>query len=368
MRELRGDFRDIFNGFSVALDAKKLAVAFVGMLLTIGIISLALVVIPTAFWYKAYNKAFSLHTLSPSALLANIKPILYVIGFYLSLTAIWAYCGGVITRIAAINLTKDEGLELHDAMAFGSKKWLSFWSPFIVCILGFLFFFICNVAGGLVGRIPYAGEILLAVFLPLAILSGFIMTFILVGSLFGFHMFLPTIGVEGSDSFDAMSRSFSYLYGRPWHYIFYCFLTKIYGIVAIAFVWVFGWLMLLLGLGSGALGLGFEKFKHLFGDIIYGFIREQAANEPITYTIAGYIILIWMVIIIGFIFAYFLSYCFSSSTIIYLLMRKKVDEIEMKEVYEEKEDDEISLPPVGGETKTEETKKEEPPKTEESKT
>ena len=43
------------------------------------------------------------------------------------------------------------------------------------------------------------------------------MTLILLGLTGGFNLMYPTIAVEGSDSFDAISRSFSYVYARPAH-------------------------------------------------------------------------------------------------------------------------------------------------------
>ena len=44
-------------------------------------------------------------------------------------------------------------------------------------------------------------------------LSGLAQRFGTVG---GFGLMYPTVAVEGSDSFDAISRSFSYVFARPW--------------------------------------------------------------------------------------------------------------------------------------------------------
>ena len=38
MRKLKGNWTDIFNGFSVALDIKKMFVGFIGMFLTLVIL------------------------------------------------------------------------------------------------------------------------------------------------------------------------------------------------------------------------------------------------------------------------------------------------------------------------------------------
>lgn len=361
MRELRGDWRDIFNGFSVALDLKKLLAGFLAICLTIiigvaGPFFAACLFKPdgSQLWNRLikgdfveygnlYNAAWHIIFDQSLALI-----ILIVVVTYLLLAIVWAYFGGFITRTAAINLTKDEGLEANKALAFTNKKFLAYLSPCIICILGFLFFAFCNFMGGLAGRIPYVGELLIAIFLPFAILSGFIMVFIIIGSVFGSPLFYPTIGVEGSDSFDAMSRSFSYLYSRPWHYIFYQASAFVYGVLTTAFVWLFGCCMVRTALWAGELGLGSEKFGSIvpvrFESIFSWPIFMITENTSVTQYIAAFVIGVWLIIIFGFIAAYIVSYFFSAQTAIYLILRKKVDDIDVKEVFEEKEEEEISTP------------------------
>ena len=362
MRELKGEWRDLFNGFSVALDLKKLLVGFIGLALTfvIGIAGpffLACLKKPE-LWTNFTNGYYdNCHELYHSAWIVILAfPLLWKIVtiavIYLLLTVVWAYCGGVITRIAAVNLTKDEGLELSKALSFAGKKYLAYFSPWVVCILGFFFFWFWNFLGGLAGRIPYAGELLVAIFLPLAILSVFIMVFIAIGSIFGSTMFFPTISVEGSDSFDALSRSFSYLYAKPWHFIWYHLVAAAYGFVTTLFVWWFGKMMIAFAFCAGIVGMG-SKFGDLLNLISLGHGFSCCAMPssgtgtaiPVTYSIAAFILAFWLIIVIGFIAAYAVSYCFSAQTIIYLLLRKKVDEIDVKEIYEEEtEESGISQP------------------------
>ena len=56
------------------------------------------------------------------------------------------------------------------------------------------------------------------------------MTLLLVGLVFGAPLMIPTICVEGTDSFDAISRSMSYVYARPWRYIWCKLVALVYGI------------------------------------------------------------------------------------------------------------------------------------------
>ena len=72
------------------------------------------------------------------------------------------------------------------------------------------------------------------------------MAVVLVG-LVGWPMMYATISAEGSDSFDAISRSYSYVYQSPWHYIWYSLVAIGYGAVVVFFVGFMGSTIVYLG-------------------------------------------------------------------------------------------------------------------------
>src|SRR5262249_30341303 len=114
--------------------------------------------------------------------------------------------------------------------------------------LGIFFFLgaLLAVGGWVLLYTKYLGPIVLGVFFFLALLAGFVMTLVLLGLFGGFNLMYPTIAVEGSDSFDAISRSFSYVYARPWRLIFYFLVAIAYGSLTYLFVRYVIWLMLAL--------------------------------------------------------------------------------------------------------------------------
>jgi hypothetical protein len=344
MRKLQGNWLDIFHGFSVALDIKKMFIGFIGLFCTLVIVGLIPIL---AAGYINPGIKFADVLNNPEAGFWNVfnaikagdawKVFGFIAGLWLLLLLVWSYLGGIISRIAAVNLTKDEGLELNKAVGFANKKFISLFSPFILSVSGVIFFLLCNLAGGLVGRIPYVGEFLVAVFLPMAVISGFIMVFIAVGIIFGKGFFIPTIAVESSDAFDAVSRSFQYLYAEPWRYIWYMLTSLVYGAVTTAFVWLFGGLMIMASLATVKMGMGMKLHDILSLAGISCAPCGAISSGPIsaTYIVAAGIIMFWLVLIVGMLLAYAVSYCLSTHTIIYLLMRKKVDDIEMNELYED---------------------------------
>ena len=58
----------------------------------------------------------------------------------------------------------------------------------------------------------------------------------------------------------------------------------------------------------------------------------------------AYILTAWLIVILGMALGYPISYFLSQQTLIYCILRKKVDGIEMNEVFEEVSDEEDALP------------------------
>lgn len=417
MRELKGDWRDLFNGFMVALDLRKCFLALLGIFVTICLcggltITLGNKLDPKAVepphdlvlhkwwraqtqsWHVIYKGSWEARTTAAGTIDIIERPtnpwikIGYSTLFILLFLAIWSYFGGAIARIAAFEIAKDgERIETRKALQFSRKKfWSFFWAP-LICVIGFFFFAMCNYAGGLVGKLldyAFIGAPLVALLLPLALLSGFIMTLICVGTLTGLPLFAPAVAAEGTDSFDAVSRGFSYVYSRPWHYLWYQFVSSVYGYVCIAFVILFAIILCHLGISAGA--EGFElcgawvrkdatEFKqvanHSWSRILseehqnggsYGWDQLSIARAPhpygrlqalangivnVDYTSAGvtgpgpqiasFIVTLWLAITLGLSLGYVVSFFLSQQTLIYYILRKKVDGIEMNEVFEEAE-------------------------------
>ena len=53
------------------------------------------------------------------------------------------------------------------------------------------------------------------------------MAVLLLGLIFGWPLMFSTISTEGTDAFDAISRSYAYVFQRPFHYLFYTILITI---------------------------------------------------------------------------------------------------------------------------------------------
>ena len=118
-------------------------------------------------------------------------------------------------------------------------------SVFPIVLVGILTFLL--MIFGWIEWIPWAGDLFAGVPLwPIVILIGFIMAIVLVG-LVGWPLMTATISTEGTDSFDALSRSYSYIYQAPWQFLWYNLVAVTYGAVLIFFVGFMASMMVFLG-------------------------------------------------------------------------------------------------------------------------
>jgi hypothetical protein len=468
MRELKGDWKDLFNGFMLALDLRKMFLGFCGIVFTL------FGPIAATCWTAnqidssavPHLESYGLHDLW--AVIRASFGVIYcgtqghpadwqlwlphLLAMLVSILAIWAYFGGAISRIAAYEIAKDgERIETARALQFARRKfWAFFMSPW-VCLIGFGFFFVCCWAGGLLGRVLdfiWIGGPLVAILLPLALLAGFVMTLIGLGTAAGFPLFAPAVAAEGTDAFDAMSRGFSYVYSRPWHYVFYQLVAALYGVICVSFVLLFAVTLCHAGLVAGGAGFDmfgvaeapkvsvpilpknpapeqqkawekeaadfhremrdnpdkygpqYDRFRHIT-DAAWAMILtnrydndrfylgiggehdkpgvyfcggDEQPSQPVKYVygrlmrsancivkpdhsmtignlqkpshrVAAYIVVVWLIIALGLTLGYIPSYVLSQQTLIYGLLRKRVDGIEMNEVFEETDEEPLAAEP-----------------------
>ncbi|MGC8625241.1 MAG: hypothetical protein ACP5VQ_08245 [Phycisphaerae bacterium] len=198
----------------------------------------------------------------------------------------------------------------------------------------------------LIGAIPFLGEMFVGLIFIVFLILGFIIMLMVLGLIGGFNLIYPTLAVEGSDSFDAISRSFSYVYARPWQMLFYTLLLLVYGVatylflsfamfVLLAGVHIFvGWGMTLFGLvhgwytGSGKLAALWPAPR--FGQLIAP-INWWAMNW--SETIGALFLYCWLFLTVALLGAYVISFYFAGNTILYLLLRRSVDGQALNEIF-----------------------------------
>lgn len=263
--------------------------------------------------------------------------------FALIKLAVISVVGGAICRIAALQLARAEKPGLAEALRFSLNRFTSFFfAPLVPCIaIAVIGAFIFAV--GLAGRIPYAGGLIVAVLTLLLLILGTLIATIMIGAVAGFNLMFPAVAYDGSDAFDAISRSFSYVFSRPWRMAFYTAISAVYGAVCYIAVRLFAFLLLwvtrlILSLGIG-LGGGEERLSALWPEPKFpDLIASNAAAATGAEYFAACIIYLFLCAVAGLVIAVVISFYFSANTITYSLMRNKVDNAAIDEVYSDSED------------------------------
>lgn len=283
--------------------------------------------------------------------------------------AVWSLFGGAIHRIAALQGAREEKISIRQALRFSAGKFFSFFTAPLIPLVGILIVGFGVALGGLIGNLWGFGALVVGLLGGLALLAGLIIAFVAVGLLAGVGLMYPTIAVEGSDSFDAMSRSFSYVYAKPWRAALYGLMALAHGVVCYLFVRGFAFIIIKsthfwadVGIWQGGQALpGAEnKLVVMWPEPTFASLHGPIPSEALTgmeYA-AALLMAFWVYIVIGLVAAFVLSYASSATTVIYYLLRRKVDATDLDDVYVEEAEEEqppAAEPEEPVPTETEET-------------
>jgi hypothetical protein len=264
----------------------------------------------------------------------------YCIIFFVIYLAVISIAGGAICRIAALQFARGEKPGLTEALRFSTQRFTSFFlaplTPIGIIIVPVLFIFIL----GLIGNIPWAGELIIGISMPLALVAGALITVVLIGMFAGFNLMYPAIAYDGSDCFDAISRSFSYVYAKPWRMGFYTTIAAVYGAISYTFVRYFTFILLFVTNLFLELGVlkeikDVDKLiaiwpKPTFMKLIN---YEDVVTPNWTEAVGAFLIYMFLLAIVGLVVSFIISFYFSANTIIYSLMRYKVDDTALEDMY-----------------------------------
>jgi len=146
---------------------------------------------------------------------------------------VWGLAAGAITRIAAMQLARNERIGLGEALGYARRKLFDYIIGPAIPLIVFALLAFLNALGTFILTIfPYLGSVVTAILLPLPILSGLVMVVMLVAFI-GWPLFYATISVEGSDSFDALSRTLAYITQGAWSYIKYMVIAIVFSVIIV---------------------------------------------------------------------------------------------------------------------------------------
>ena len=147
--------------------------------------------------------------------------------------AIWGLIGGAITRAVVVQLAREEAISLGSALRHASKRWKSYFAAPLFPLAAVA---VVAIPAMLIGLLMKLSLLFGGILWPFVLLTGLIAAIMLVGLSVGWPLMHAAVSCEGSDSFDALSRSYSYVYQRPIHYLFYAVTATILGALGLSIV------------------------------------------------------------------------------------------------------------------------------------
>ena len=250
--------------------------------------------------------------------------------------AVWSLLGGAICRLCVVDAATGDRLQMSDGVHYAFRRWLNFaLAPLLpLIVVGLLA--LALALGGLLFHVPGL-DVVGAALMVAAIPIGLLMAFFIVGWLGGVHLMYPALGAEGTDAFDAVSRAYSYVLARPWRFILYTLISLVYGVATYLFVGLFIFLTLYLVQCAGSAWS--EPLNRVFPAPQFGQLRYDVELSGLgaTERIAAAVIKVYVLLAVGLVAAYAVSFYFSAYSLVYLALRRRCDGTDTGEVYIERD-------------------------------
>jgi hypothetical protein len=293
---------------------------------------------------------------------------------------VWGLIGGAITRIAALKFTRDEAPGPVAAAKHVLAKVPSYSLPPLIALGGAAVFAIQLAVVGVLMRLGIFA-FLAGLAWPFVLMLGLLMAILLLGALVGWPLMWATISVEGTDAFDALSRSYAYTYQRPWRLLWYVLVATVLAVVSMFVVKLFAGTAIALGDWSVDWGADEDTMDRVVrrvdgpADDATGLPPPALSNSPnggapqpaATETVddnespqtelgmfrrgARRAIYFWKSLMAALAAGYQAGFLWVAAVGVYLLLRRDIDGVQTSEVFVDR-DAEFGVPPLTEDTAT----------------
>lgn len=244
----------------------------------------------------------------------------------------FAFIGGSVARMHAVHATRDQRISALDAVAYARRYFVWFvLTPLIPLVVPLFLGILVMVGAFLLVNVPgldFVGGLLY----PLALGIGLIMAIMLLLLAAGGGLLYPALAVEGTDGFDAISRSFNYVITRPWRWLAYSLVGFAYSAITIVVVlWLIGLAIdvshFFIESGTVVEVDGQDRFRVLLG------LAGDSSEMNIVSRAAGTLLAMWLTVFKFLVPAFIINIFLATHTWIYLLLRKSTDGSGFDDVY-----------------------------------
>ena len=247
--------------------------------------------------------------------------------------------GGAIARITALQFAGDHPSSLVGSLRFSISTLLtSAVGPMLPLVAGGVLVGMIAV-GGLISTIPIVGPPIGGIFWGLTLLFAFFIVLLSIGLVLSWPIMVAGTAVEATDSFDALSRGFSYAFSRPIYVIFLVLIAASIGVVLATIV-------------AELAAMTEAASTHLFSTT--GTAIWDASTEHV---IGHWGWAFWHYLVHTAVAAFPIAYFWTAATVIYFLLRLCVDAMPLDRIYIPDDPAEDELAPLVGVAATERREK-----------
>jgi len=359
------DIRDVFRAPRLALSGKKILLQFLGVLLGyIGyLIFTYLAFVASGTSISEVWRYQGLFPMRDFPFARWYQWAIFAVGCLWALIC-WILASTAVGKVTFEQLKGDDFYSTKESLRFLKSHWGPVLLTPLFMLAFIVFLFVCGIIVGLIGKIPYLGELGFSIFylVPLFVAALFLayVVFIFVISLLLSPAIVATLK---EDTFETIVQVFTTVWNQAWRYFAYLGLI---GVMAKVGMFIFGYFSLRAGqfihlsakvfMGDKLSDITEEALSYItipqhllnyFSNVFYGIKFHYNLPEigPGIYLnwsgeISAFLMGISLIFIIFMVLSYGLAIISSGQTITYIILRKKKDDDDLLERKTETEEEE----------------------------
>lgn len=356
------DFRDIFQVIRYGFSGRKIAVHFIGLVSAYLIYELLVYLSLFVEGGTAAQDFWHTYALLPvlpfsNAELAPITEIAMWIGV-VSFACLFFLASTVASKITIEQLRGDFFFSVGDAVTFLKGHWKSVLGAFIGLLLIQIFLALIPLSIAGLGQVPGIGKPFLTVaslFMPIGFFLGLLMAFIAIVFCVSLLFVPAVVATTGADAFETIYQQFAIVWNKAWLTVCYetmLFLIKLVFVPIWAFFCLAGFSIVMfpvsflhtgqmehitacanLWLGGAIEKLAMLPYVNSFGVFNIGIAMKETST--FTTTVTAIFLTITLLMGIGLVIAYLFSIASAGNTVVYTILRKKIDGHNLLEPFNE---------------------------------
>lgn len=371
MSELQFDFRDVFRAGRYGFSSKKLTVHFIGLALAYLIYEVLVYISLLIVGGNALEDFWNEYALIPVCPIVDyeLKPVT-VGAMWLGLLVffvIFFLTSTMVSKITIQQLRGDSFFSMKEAASFLKCHWKAVFGAFVGLIVVFVLCMLVPIVIGLLGKIPWAGKVIVtfsSLLMPFAFFLGLLMVYLLVVLSVSLFFVPAVVAAADSDTFETIYQHFSIVWNQPWRIVIYEFLLFCLKLICVP-IWTISCLfslslvmlpiryllpadmIIFMGNANKWLGKLMNEISALpllrnlgiFDTIapLNASAAQLSTFDGFFMTLTSVFITLTLLFVLGLILAYLFSIASVGNTIIYAILRRRSDGENLLEVEEEED-------------------------------